>query len=104
VAAPAAVAAVAGEVDASGAPHSMVVPGQPQVPLARQTSGLWQLLPPQSSWMPQPLSTLPQVRPAQVTVGTLASAPGGWNRSVVFYVRIPAEEVSHQMPQQPRTW
>jgi hypothetical protein len=30
------------------------------------------------------------------------SAPAGWNRSVVFYVRIPAEDVSRRMPYQPR--
>ena len=35
-------------------------------------------------------------------VRQLASAPGGWNRSVVFYVRIPAEEVSRPMTCQPR--
>jgi hypothetical protein len=35
-------------------------------------------------------------------VRQLASAPGGLNRSVVHYVRIQAEDVSRQMPYQPR--
>jgi hypothetical protein len=35
-------------------------------------------------------------------VRQLASAPADWNRSVVLYVRIPVEDVSRQMPHQPR--
>jgi hypothetical protein len=35
-------------------------------------------------------------------VRQLASAPAGPNRSVVFYVRIRPEDVSRQMPYQPR--
>jgi hypothetical protein len=35
-------------------------------------------------------------------VRQLPSAPAGLNRSVVFYVRIQAEDVSRQMPYQPR--
>jgi hypothetical protein len=37
-------------------------------------------------------------------VRQLASAPGALNRSVVFYVRIQREDVSRQMPYQPRTF
>jgi hypothetical protein len=35
-------------------------------------------------------------------VRQLASAPGALNRSVVRYVRIQREDVSRQMPYQPR--
>jgi hypothetical protein len=35
-------------------------------------------------------------------VRQLPSAPAGWKRSVVFYVRIPAEDLSRQLPYQPR--
>jgi hypothetical protein len=34
-------------------------------------------------------------------VGQMPSAPGGLNRSVVFYVRIQPEDVSRQMLRQP---